>query len=265
MHYLIKMLALFIVILCSCKSISEHEAISHVVLSQGTNMAVAVSQDEQFMILDLQGALYRKEMDELSAKPITGYFMDARQPDISADGTQVTFQSYNKGNWHIWTVESHGNQLTQLTDGYFDHREPAYNPVGHQIAYSSDYSGSYDIWTIDPMTGDKTQLTTTDYNDYGPSYNSDGRQLTFIRQTPEAWELNILNLSSGAITTLYSSNNKLYAPSWDLANESISFVEHNWLESTLKTINTQTGQLQNISYQDEDVFPFKVQHRSGGS
>ena len=76
--------------------------ITHVSVSQGTNLSIAVDPQEQFIIHDLQGALYRIDIDGGTSVPITGYYMDARQPSISPDGSTVYFQSYQDGNWHIW-------------------------------------------------------------------------------------------------------------------------------------------------------------------
>jgi len=76
-----------------CKNSSEKQnQLSHVTITEGTNLAIAVDPQEQFIIHDLQGALYRMSVDDGSSKPLTGYYMDARQPDLSADGEQVCFR-----------------------------------------------------------------------------------------------------------------------------------------------------------------------------
>ena len=130
-----------------CKDPSDEQIqLSHVTITEGTNLAIAVDPQEQFIIHDFQGALYRMSIDDGSSTPITGYYMDARQPDLSADGEQVCFQAYQDGNWHIWTIHNDGSKLQQVTSGEFDYREPAFAPDRQSIAFSSDQSGSYDIW-----------------------------------------------------------------------------------------------------------------------
>ena len=244
---------------CSANS-SDQKEWKFVSVSEGTNMAVAVSQDERFMILDLQGALYKKDLHKSQADPITGYYMDARQPDISSDGSEVCFQSYQDGNWHIWTVGSDGNNLTQWTTGLYDHREPDFAPDGLQMAYATDRSGTYDIWTINKSTGKQEPITSGDYNDYGPAYSPDASQIAFIRKTPDNWELNTIDLSTKEIRTILQSEHKLYAPAWHHDQSALSYTEHNWLESQLKSVDISSGIVSLISRQDEDVFPFRAQH-----
>ncbi len=233
--------------------------ITHVSVSQGTNLSIAVDPQEQFIIHDLQGALYRIDIDGGTSVPITGYYMDARQPSISPDGSTVYFQSYQDGNWHIWSVPPDGSDLQQVTTGQYDHREPAVSPTDGAVAYSSDLGGTYDIWTTTDH-GDQTQLTDSEYNDYGPSYSHDGSQLCFVRETPDGWQLNIINLSDGKINTQYESAHKLYAPSWSHGDGSITFVAHDWLKSTLQEISLSTGTVTSLTDEHEDVFPFRVSH-----
>lgn len=254
----------FALILLALQACGQRAGDLHYVkITQGTNLSIAVNPQEQYIIHDLQGALYRIDIDGGTSIPITGYYMDARQPSISADGSTVYFQSYQDGNWHIWSVSPDGTDLEQLTTGLYDHREPTAHPAGGTIAYSSDRSGSYDIWSTEQ--GDQTQLTDSDFNDYGPSYSHDGRLLTFIRETPDGWQLNSLNLSNLLITTHYESNHKLYAPAWGLGDSSITFVAHDWLTSTLKKFTLSTGAIKTLTEDQEDAFPFRAQHINGSS
>ena len=103
--------------------------IRYITISQGTNLSIAVDPQERFIIHDLQGALYKMDIDGGSAQPITDYYMDARQPSLSSDGTTVYFQSYQNGNWHIWSVGTDGSELRQLTSGQYDYREPAVQTI----------------------------------------------------------------------------------------------------------------------------------------
>jgi len=234
--------------------------IRNITISQGTNLSIAVDPKEQFIIHDLQGALYKMDINGGSSKPITGYYMDARQPNVSSDGSTVYFQSYQDGNWHIWSVRTDGSELRQLTSGQYDYREPAVHNLKNTLAYSSDRSGSYDIWTISSDGTEQIQLTDSKYNDYGPTFSHDGRHLAFVRETPDGWQLNSIDLEQNDITTLYESAHKLYAPAWDYDDRSISFVAHDWLRSSIKQVKLDSNRVRTLTEEDEDVFPFRVQH-----
>lgn len=233
--------------------------IRYITISQGTNLSIAVDPQERFIIHDLQGALYKMDVNGGAAEPITGYYMDARQPCLSPDGTIVYFQSYQDGNWHIWSVGTDGSELRQLTSGQYDYREPAVH--AKLLAYSSDRNGSYDIWTASSSGREQIQLTDSDYNDYGPSFSHDGRHLAFVRETPDGWQLNSIDLEHSSITTTHvESAHKLYAPSWGYKDNSISFVVHDWLSSSIKQVKLDSISVNTLTEEDEDVFPFRVEH-----
>ena len=89
----------FALILLALQACGQRAGDLHYVkITQGTNLSIAVNPQEQYIIHDLQGALYRIDIDGGTSIPITGYYMDARQPSISADGSTVYFQSYQDGN-----------------------------------------------------------------------------------------------------------------------------------------------------------------------
>src|SRR6188768_3310194 len=76
-----------------------------VTLREGTNMAIAVSPDKKTIAMDLQGTIWILPVTGGKAKAITDALGDNRQPVWSPDGSQVAFQSYRSGDYHIWTVE----------------------------------------------------------------------------------------------------------------------------------------------------------------
>src|SRR3954463_14112371 len=88
-----------------------------VTLTEGTNIAAAVSPDGKQIAMDLQGTLFVLPASGATTKALTAPLMAARQPAWSPDGKAILFQSYRDGGWHLWTVRPDGGALTQLTKG----------------------------------------------------------------------------------------------------------------------------------------------------
>ena len=162
-----------------CLGASPQDRQVDITVSEGTNMAVAVSPDGDRLVLDLQGTLWIRGPVGTEARPITDMYFDARQPHWSPDGSRIAFQSFRDGNWHIWSIRPDGSDARQHTFGLYDDREPHYSPDGRRIAFSSDRSGNYDVWLLDLATGELAPVTTSTRNDFAPAWSPDGRTLAF--------------------------------------------------------------------------------------
>ena len=150
-----------------------------VTVSEGTNMAAAVSPDGSRMVLDLQGTLWVMDAGGGEARAITDMYYDARQPQWAPDGNRIVFQSFRDGNWHIWSIRPDGSDPAQHTFGPYDEREPAYSPDGGTIAFASDRSGSYDIWTLNLDSGAISRVTDAPGHEFTPSWSADGEALVY--------------------------------------------------------------------------------------
>jgi Tol biopolymer transport system component len=145
-----------------------------ITVTEGTNIAAAVSPDGRTIALDLLGRIWTLPRGGGAATPLTDELGDARQPTWSADGRRIAFQSYRDGTWHIWSVGSDGGDLRQETFGAFDDREPHYGPDGRSLAFSSDRSGNYDIWRLHLTSGAVERLTDDLGDDFAPAVGADG-------------------------------------------------------------------------------------------
>lgn len=228
-----------------------------VVVTEGTNMAIALSPDKQTIALDLQGTIWILPVAGGNAKAITDPLGDCRQPAWSPDGTQIAFQSYRDGNFHIWKVNRDGTGLAQVTFGQYHNREPHWSPDGTAIAFSSDRSGNYDIWKIILKNDSLVQLTDHPGSDYFPAFSADGQSLAYVSERSAAAGIYIRD-AGGKHRLLVHSKEKLASPVWHPGGQHIIFNSLLPKTSQLEMVGMGGGDWQTLSPPTEDVFPFKT-------
>ena len=244
------------IVLLACLALPAAAQVS-VTLTEGTNIAAAVSPDGKQIVMDLQGTLFVLPAAGGAAKALTEPLMDARQPAWSPDNRTIVFQSFRDGGWHLWTVRSDGSALTQLTKGAADEREPQYSPDGTQIAFSSDRTGNYDVYVMPAAGGDARAITNNSGNDFGPAWSPDGKTLAFVSDREKAPGVYAVG-ANGAGEKLLVGDAGLAAPSWRADGQAIAFVSQGKDGSRLRSVSASGGAPTDLSAANEDVFPFRA-------
>ncbi|WAC14091.1 amidohydrolase family protein [Dyadobacter pollutisoli] len=242
--------------LVSSKSTALNADSLKVTITEGTNMAIALSPDKATLAMDIQGTIWTLPITGGKAKAITDALGDCRQPTWSPDGTQIAFQSYRDGNFHIWKINKDGTGLKQITFGVYHDREPHWSPDGTAIAFSSDRNGNYDIWKIVLKNDSLVRLTDHPGNDYFPAFSADGKSLAYVSERSAAAGIYISD-AGGQHQLFVHSKEKLASPMWHPSSNQIIFNSLIPNASTLDIVKTGGGDWQTLSDSTEDVFPFK--------
>ncbi len=202
-----------------------------ITVSEGTDMAVAVSPDHKTMLMDMQGLIFSLPAGGGAAKRITTAYQEASHPEFAPDGSFVAVQSYGGGTFHIWTMKPDGSGWKQITMGHGDDREPRISPDGKMIAFASDraFKGSYDIWTVEIATGALKQITAGDDDEFEPAWRPDGKAIAFVSGVGIAsTALKMIELESGAESTIMKvdgTKGRLDAPSFSPSGKQIALVQ----------------------------------------
>lgn len=243
-----------------------------VTLTEGTNIAAALSPDGTTIAFDLVGRIWVMPAAGGRAEAITDPVGDARQPSWSPDGDRIVFQAYWDGNYHVWSVSPDGSGLRQHTRGPYDHREPHWSPDGHRIAFSSDRAGSYDIWTLAVDGGAVTRLTDAPGSEYGPAFSPHGDQLAFAAagsgDAAGIWVLDDTGGGQPARQVAAAGGAELNAPGWSAGGETLIYNAIGGGRSVLRAVAAADGdegaEPRVLTAQEEDVFPFRVAATAGG-
>ncbi|TXL86005.1 amidohydrolase family protein [Streptomyces sp. IB2014 016-6] len=195
-----------------------------VTVSEGTNMAAALSPDGTGLAIDVLSAVWVVPGAGGAAVRLTGELQDATQPHWAPDGSRVVFQSFRDGAYQLWSVKRDGTGLTRLTDDDYDNREPQYAPDGSRIVFTSDRSGSNDLWLLDPAAGVRTQLTTGPDEDGTPAWSADGR--TIVCTVNDA-AIDSVDVATGTRTRLItaSAGAKIFGPAPSPDGRRVSYVQ----------------------------------------
>lgn len=229
-----------------------------VTLTEGTNLAFAVSRSGERRVLAIQGQLFIDEGG--STRALTDAYLDAREPQLDESGERVVFHGYANGTWDIWEVDIATGAVSALTPGPFDDREPQFSPDGTELAFSSDRGGSYDIW-LRAADGELTQFTTTDGNASSPSFSSDGSSIAYAVDGIEGASIEIRD-RDGQTRNITTSAGRIAGVSWSHDDHLIAFQERSVVDgeivTRLATVDVETGAITTQSADDADVFPFRA-------
>ena len=227
---------------------------TEVTLTEGTNLAVALSPDRRTLALDLQGVLWALPYTGGAAMRLTDYLHDMARPQWSPDGQRLVFQSYRDGSFQLWTVQPDGSGLTQLTRGDFDCREPHWSPDGREIVFASDRSGRYALYVLTLGSGAVRLLLSSDGQDGEPMWSPDGTRVAFS----SSGRIGVVDVALPHALQWIFDGPGASAPAWSpdgrLSWRQVSGAPRDLQSSRLMVqASAQPGLA--ISDDDEDVFP----------
>ncbi len=229
-----------------------------VTVTQGTNLAIALSPDGKTLILSLQGVLFSLPSAGGTATRLTDDYQDAREPAWTPDGSLVVFHGYRSGTWDLWSLPAGGGDPLPLTTDRYDDREAQVSPGGSQVVFASDRSGNYDIWLLDRATGALRQLTHTPEDESVPAWSPDGTGIAYAAAVRRGRsELRRLDPATGATRTVIAEEGIISGVAWHPDGRRIGYHLGRPGETELRLIDASGGAPRPLSFPGDDVFPFR--------
>ena len=156
--------------------------------TEGTWMNVDVSPDGRTIVFDLLGDIYTMPIAGGAATLIRGGAAFETMPRFSPDGRRIAFTSDRDGIENIWTMNTSGTDLKQVSS----ERErqvsnPAWTPDGRYIVARKHFRntrslGAGEMWMYHTAGGGGLKLTDRrnwEQNATEPTVSPDGRYVYF--------------------------------------------------------------------------------------
>lgn len=113
-------------------------------------------------------------------KPVATGPLERYSAGISADGERVVFNSNETGNFELYTTDSKGTSVLELTAMRGPYTgSPQWSPDRQTIAYESSFGSNRDVFLIPAGGGAPRRFTTEPSNDGRPFWSRDGRWIYF--------------------------------------------------------------------------------------
>ena len=122
----------------------------------------------------------------------------------------------------IFTMDSDGSDIEQLTDNGTDDLMPAFSPGGERIAFVSTRDGSSEIYTMYADGSNQTRLTNNASGARYPAFFPDGERIVFATDRDANFEIYVMNADGSNETRLTHDQGGL--PSFSPDGKKITFV-----------------------------------------
>ena len=149
-------------------------------------------------------------------------------PSPSPDGKRLVFISFIAGKEQLFTMNTDGSHIEQLTRDEADHEDPAWSPDGTKIAFVLITKDRQSIAVMKSDGSNVEMLTPKEQNTIHPNWSPDSKQVIYCTnddlQPPKknTAQINAVDLTTKKITPLITDGINTYG-SWSPDMKQIVF------------------------------------------
>jgi TolB protein len=144
-------------------------------------------------------------------------------PAWSPDGSKIAFTSNSTGNAELFTVNSDGSNLRQLTFNRAIDTSPAWNPRSGQIAFTSDRSGNPMIYVMNDDGTNEQRLTYVGEYNESAAWSPDGSKLAYVSRSGVNFDIYVIDMDTNVVNRLTQNEGSNENPSWSPDSRHIAF------------------------------------------
>ncbi len=200
---------------------------SQLLLTEGTNISVDVSQSNGKLATDLLGSIWIIAGNGGDAQRISSSALPAKFPRWSPDGRFLVYQVVQPPYTRIWLIDATTAQSEQLSDGQFVDQQPSWHPDGERILFSSERNDSgFDLWELDLESRLSWRISSLPGDETEGAWSASGQHLAFVNRDRGQWSL-IRRRFGQPDETLFVSADPLHALSWRPDGTMLTFLQRN--------------------------------------
>lgn len=169
-------------------------------------------------------------------------------PTFLPDGRRLGFRSKATGFWQIYTINTDGSDLRQLTGGAYDNMEAIWSPDGRQVAFVSTRDGNKEIYRMESNGSNQQRLTANPGHDDDPNWSPDGRWLVFESLRSSRMDVYKMRGDGSALTRLTSGGLSNTTPAWSPDGRWIAFERKDGNASNIWVMDPDGGNLRQLTF-----------------
>ena len=139
--------------------------------------------------------------------------------------SRIVFSSNRDGDWDIYSMDSNGDNLAQLTNHPSTDRFPGCSPDGRRIAFISERDID-DLYVMDSDGSNVVRLTHDNFPEGRPSWTPEGTKFAFasLRFAVGNWEIYAMGPDGNAPINLTNHKWHDVRPSWSPDGSQMAFA-----------------------------------------
>lgn len=193
---------------------------------RGINSGAAFCPDNKSLLLTISNGgnpdIYRMTLNGKSLTRISSAKNGEMnvEPAMSPDGTKIAFSSTRSGRPMIFTMNSDGSGIQQMTFAGEYNAAPAWSPDGKKITFAGFDKNHFDIFVMDANGTNMVRLTSSkrtngkNSNNEDPTFSPDGRSVLFRSDRTGKYQLYVVSVDGEDERRITFDSHDYFKPRW---------------------------------------------------